>query len=60
MKILRTFPKDFIFNKGIIKLLEEYCEYMNKLVFLNNRGEYLIIGEDCGDWIDGIWFSNKG
>ena len=60
LNILQTFPQDFIFNKGIVKLLESYCEYMNKLVFLNNKGEYLIIGEDCGTWEEGIWFSNSG
>jgi len=56
--ILQTYPKDFIYHKKIIKKLFEFCGYFNKLVFLNNKGESLIIGELNGIWDDDVWYSN--
>jgi predicted glutamine amidotransferase len=30
----------------------------NKLCFLYDNNEYVIVGEDRGFWVDGIWYSN--
>jgi len=56
-QFLRQMPKDFIHNKKSIKFLDNYCGWFNKLIFLNNKNEFLIINEDAGQWLDGIWFS---
>lgn len=31
----------------------------NKLCFLYDDAEVVIVNEDAGDWIDGIWYSNS-
>jgi hypothetical protein len=33
-------------------------EANNKLVFMDDRGEYRIFGEELGHWVGGNWFSN--
>jgi predicted glutamine amidotransferase len=41
---------------------ESLCKdigYSNKLVFLYDDGEYVIVNEDRGFWDKGIWFSNS-
>jgi len=55
---LRYMPPDFIHNKKSIRFLEKYCGWFNKLIFLNNKNEYLIVNESAGRWLDNIWFSN--
>lgn len=32
----------------------------NKIAFLYDSNEYVIVGEDRGFWADGIWYSNGG
>lgn len=49
------FPiKDTIFTKKTIPI-NDY----NKLVFLNNKKQHVIINEDLGLWKNNIWYSNK-
>lgn len=38
-------------------MLEDIFGY-NKLCFLYDDGDYVILNEDLGDWEKGIWFSN--
>jgi hypothetical protein len=56
--ILRKLPEDFLNNGAIITLLEKFC-IGSKLIFLDSLGNYKIINEKSGDWIDGIWYSNN-
>lgn len=30
----------------------------NKMAFLYNDGDYIILNEDAGNWFDGVWYSN--
>ena len=45
-------------NKAIVKMMSEYVGY-SKLAFLLPTDEFLFINEDKGDWIDGVWYSNR-
>ena len=54
---LRKFPDPFQ-DAFMIEMLESYC-HGSKVIFLNNRDEYLIINENLGHWdTDGNWYSN--
>jgi len=55
--ILKRLPDDFIRNGAICDLIEESIG-SSKLVFLNDRGEYLISNEELGKWQDNVWYSN--
>ncbi len=64
----RTFVDDYVkpINKGNPRFI--YTEYGNrtlqacigssKLVFLNKKGESVIVNESAGHWQDGVWYSN--
>jgi predicted glutamine amidotransferase len=55
--ILKSLPSGFEHNEGIGKLLSDFIDY-SKLIFLNSKNEWSIIGESKGHWADGNWFSN--
>lgn len=55
---LQDLPRDFIYNKSILKLIEDRIGKSNKFIFLNTNGDYAIVNEDCGHWLNGVWFSN--
>lgn len=55
--ILKRLPSNFIRNGAICDLIEESIG-SSKLVFLNDRGEYLISNEELGKWQDNVWYSN--
>lgn len=57
--ILKYLPKNFIYDRGISKLLALTIGKQNKFVFLDSFGKIQIINKDCGHVEDGIWFSNK-
>lgn len=57
-QILKTYPKDFIYNQKFVNKISKFCGYFNKLIFLDNKGVHLIIGELNGIWENNIWFSN--
>ena len=57
---LSKLPKDFMVNKATIKLIELAIGSNNKFCFLNKNGQYAIAGEDKGEWVDGVWYSNSG
>jgi hypothetical protein len=56
--ILRGLPLGWDKNKCILTLIEAYVS-TNKLVILNADASYTIINEGEGEWVEGIWFSNK-
>lgn len=66
----RTFVDDYVkpIHKGNSKFI--YSDYGNrtlqacigsgsKLVFINKKGNHVIVNEQAGEWQDGIWYSNK-
>lgn len=57
-KYLRDLPVDFVYNKAILRLIENRIGYNNKFVFLNSNGDYFILNEDAGEWVNGVWYSN--
>ena len=57
-KYLADLPEDFIYNKSITNLIEYSIGLDNKFIFLNSKGDYKIINEKSGQWIDGVWYSN--
>lgn len=44
-------------NPSFVELVDRAIGY-SKLVILDKSGEYFIVGEDKGEWNDGVWFSN--
>ncbi len=58
-KILKELPSDFISNKYFIDMIADFIGFNNKLVFLNSRGDSVIINENAGHNIKGVWYSNK-
>ena len=56
-KILKQLPKGWERNNAICHLIQGFVG-MSKLIFLNLDGDYMIINEKQGDWVDGIWYSN--
>ncbi len=58
INVLQNLPKTFMFNKGIVKLLNEFCDNeSSKMVILDGEGNYLVLNETEGHWRDGAWFS---
>lgn len=57
--ILEPLSKDLFKNDMTEILLREYIGTSNKLIFLNSHMQHIIINEDCGTWIDGMWISTK-
>ena len=47
--ILRQLPKSFIYNKATLTLIEEFIGSGNKLIFLTNKNEAIIINESVGE-----------
>ena len=56
--ILRQLPKSFIYNKATLTLIEEFIGSGNKLIFLTNKNEAIIINESVGEHTKKGWFSN--
>ena len=57
-RYLKDLDDDFIYNKPILKLIQDLIGTNNKFCFLNSNGDYAILNEDKGFWIDGVWYSN--
>lgn len=55
--VLKKLPDGWFYNEGVKVLLEDFMGF-SKMVIMNNKGEVLILKEDKGNWIDGVWFSN--
>jgi len=62
-KILTPILKDnykLIQEKALQFLLLNLIGSWNKIVFLDKDGDYVILNEDNGFWVDQIWYSNGG
>lgn len=57
LKPLYNKDKGFIRNPVITDLIQSYIG-MSKLVFLNKRGESIIVNEEAGKEDEGVWYSN--
>lgn len=55
---LSELPIDFMNNNQILKLIEDKIGKNNKFVFLNSKGDFKILNESAGYWIEGVWYSN--
>lgn len=53
-RVLRHLPEDFMFNIGIMRLIEEAID-PDRMGFFHVSGEFRHIG---GSWVEGIWYSN--
>lgn len=58
-KYLKDLPEDFVYNNSIMQLIEDKIGYYNKFIFLNNNGDYFILNESAGEWVNGVWYSNN-
>jgi hypothetical protein len=58
-EMLRTLPKGWERNEAMYKLVGSAIGFYNKLIFLNNQGEFKIVNEHEGVWDMGCWFSNR-
>lgn len=43
----------------MLPMLENVIGSGNKVAFLNRDGEFTILNESCGNWAEGIWWSNS-
>jgi hypothetical protein len=53
---------DFLKSAAVLSMLDNYVGTSNKLAFLDIKGDFKIINEAAGEWVDdagGAWFSNK-
>ena len=60
-ELLSTIPNvsmEMLDNMFIEDAIYEYLGGTNKLIFLDDKGEYRIFGEKLGEWIGDNWFSN--
>ena len=58
-KHLKELPSGFEYNKSIMRLIEDRIGKSNKFCFLNSKGDYFILNESSGEWINGVWYSNQ-
>lgn len=56
--VLKRDPRAIIDNHDWKKALN-VAATGSKLAFLNTEGETVIVHEDHGDWVDGVWYSNS-
>jgi hypothetical protein len=56
-KILKQLPHNFLRNRGITLLIDEFTGG-SILVFMDNLGKIFKIGQDSGICQEGCWFSN--
>ncbi len=56
-EILTHVPNEDVLRPRFRDELDEWAGW-SRLVFLTNRGERVIVGEDRGHWQNGIWYSN--
>lgn len=49
---------ELLFTDSFSWMLQEAIGSFNKLIFLNSEGDFKIINEHKGEWVDDIWYSN--
>lgn len=57
-RYLKQLPKGFTHNDVIMEFMAEHIGSYNKFCFLDSNGDYKIVNEDAGKWVDGVWYSN--
>ena len=57
-EILMNLPTEWLFNPTVGTLLDEYIGG-SKLVIMDNKRRIHIVNEKAGEWVDGLWYSNK-
>ena len=57
--ILNGLPEDWFNNDAIMHILEGYCGYGSKLVFMDGIGNIKILNESKGENVGGRWYSNS-
>ncbi len=57
IKELRKKYKSFFLDPIMQKLIKDSIGW-SKLIFLNSKGQYSIVGESAGTWDSNCWFSN--
>jgi len=55
---VKELPSNFMDNTAICDMMGSYIGF-SKLIFFNVDNEFMIINEDKGEWIDGVWYSNS-
>lgn len=61
MQVLQRLPDNFIDESEVLTALSKYVDKsFSKLILLNNKQDYVIIGESSGYWENKVWFSNSG
>lgn len=56
--LLRQLPENWMNNSAICQLLADHID-SNKMVFLNNKKQSVILNESLGHWTDKVWYSNS-
>ena len=57
--VLPHLPRTWWKNPALVHLVEEYMGRSNKMVTMNQAGDYKILNEELGTWENGVWFSNQ-
>ena len=58
--ILQKMHKNFLETEAL-SVLDDYCvDNHSKMIFMNNGGSIWIMNSSAGEWIDGVFYSNKG
>lgn len=58
--VVRNLPPDWRDYEAVPWLIDYFCGYHNKMVFLWGDGRHLIINEKKGEWHEGVWYSHGG
>ena len=58
MKKLYKSDRRFIFKEHYQELVEAYIGW-SKLIFLDSKGNHVIVNESKGKWDDEVWYSNE-
>lgn len=57
--LMKPLPYNFYKNNAIMNMIEYTIGSGNKFVFLDDKGDYVILNEKAGEWSEeGAWFSN--
>ncbi len=58
-EFLKDMPKHFTKSSSVMALISDFIGTYNKLIFMGNDNEVLIVNEKAGFWDGESWFSNK-
>lgn len=56
--VLAELPKDWYRNLTLKRLIEEHIGNNNKIVYVSESSDVVILNEKEGEWSDGVWYSN--